>query len=107
MDGGRNTTSQRSVDGGGITCDHHLEALWRELDALAAEPIAATLDEFAGLMSRARGTDLNRANAHVPSTRPIRFDLGDALEIQVAHVARHPEQAHRFREDPAFPRRAA
>lgn len=73
----------------------------------AAERLAATLEELAGLMSRARGTDLNRVKTHVPATRLIRFNLGDALEVQVAHIDRHLEQARRVREDPAFPRRAA
>lgn len=73
----------------------------------AVERLAATLEGLAGLIGGAGGTDLNRVKTHVPVTRLIRFNLGDALEIQVAHVARHLEQARRVREDPAFPRRAA
>ncbi len=72
----------------------------------ALERLVATLDRLAGLIGVAGGTDLNRVKTHVPATRLIRFNLGDALEIQVAHVARHLDQARRVRVDPAFPRPA-
>ncbi len=72
----------------------------------ALERLAATLEELAGLIEGAGGTELNRVKTHVPATRLVRFNLGDALEIQVAHVARHLDQARRVREDPAFPRPA-
>lgn len=73
----------------------------------AVERLAATLEGLAGLIGWAAGADLNRVRTHVPATRLFRFNLGDAPEIRVAHVARHLEQARRVREDPAFPRRAA
>ncbi len=68
--------------------------------------LAATLEELAGLIEGAGGTELNRVKTHVPATRLVRFNLGDALEIQVAHVATHLDKARRAHDDPALPRPA-
>lgn len=69
----------------------------------APDRLIATQRELRELLHRAAGLDLTRVKTHSPATRLVRMNLGDALALQVVHMARHLAQARRVREDPAFP----
>jgi hypothetical protein len=47
--------------------------------------------------------DLNRIKVRSPITPLVRFNLGDALTLQVVHAQRHLAQARRVREHAEFP----
>lgn len=63
----------------------------------------AQLEDFAGMIRRADGMDLNRIKLSSPATFLIRFNLGECLKIQVLHQQRHLLQARRVTEMEAFP----
>lgn len=68
-----------------------------------AARLAAMQEELLRLIDRSAALDLSRARIRSPVTRFLRFNLGDALEIQVAHLGRHLGQAERLRYHAAFP----
>lgn len=72
----------------------------------APERLLATQRELRELLDRAAGLDLTRVKIRSPATRLLRLNLGEALELQVVHVARHLAQAGRVREHADFPARA-
>jgi hypothetical protein len=72
----------------------------------APERVLAVQRELAELLARAADRDLVRTKLRSPVTPLLRLNLGEALELQVVHMARHLAQARRVREHPAFPTRA-
>lgn len=69
----------------------------------AAERLIASIEELDGLLARAARADLVRAKMNSPALPLLRLNLGEALELQVVHIARHLAQARRVREHADFP----
>jgi hypothetical protein len=65
--------------------------------------LLASIRELDDLLQRASGADIVRARVASPAMPLLRLNLGEALELQVVHIARHLAQARRVREHPAFP----
>lgn len=63
----------------------------------------ASIRELAALLERAAGADIVRARLASPVMPLLKLNVGEALELQVVHIARHLAQARRVREDAAFP----
>jgi hypothetical protein len=72
----------------------------------SAERLIASIEELDGLLERAARADLVRAKVGSPAMPLLRLNLGEALELQVVHIARHLAQARRVREHRDFPSRA-
>lgn len=68
----------------------------------AAERLLATQQELRACIEQAAGLELTRVKLRSPVTALVRLNLGEALELQVVHIARHLAQARRVREHPAF-----
>jgi hypothetical protein len=69
----------------------------------APERLLSTHRELRELLTRAAGLDLVRVKVRSPVVPLLRLNLGEALELQVVHIARHLAQARRVREHAAFP----
>ncbi|HEU4584585.1 MAG TPA: hypothetical protein VFR95_02500 [Gemmatimonadaceae bacterium] len=69
----------------------------------SADRLVASMEELDGLLERAARADLVRAKVRSPVMALLRLNLGEALELQVVHVARHLAQARRVREHDDFP----
>jgi hypothetical protein len=72
----------------------------------APERLLATQRELGELLTRAAGVDLVRVKVRSPVMPLLRLNLGETLELQVVHIARHLAQARRVREHADFPARA-
>ncbi|HET7551847.1 MAG TPA: DinB family protein [Gemmatimonadaceae bacterium] len=64
----------------------------------SAERLAASIRELDTLLARASGADIVRARVASPVVPLLKLNLGEALELQVVHIARHLAQARRVRE---------
>jgi hypothetical protein len=76
------------------------------LDRPPAEVVAeleSVREKFLTLLDAAEGFDVNRARVPSPATRLLRFRLGSAFAIAVAHDRRHVWQAQQVREHADFP----
>lgn len=69
----------------------------------STERLVASIEELNVLIERAAGADIVRAKVASPVMPLLRLNLGDALELQVVHIARHLAQARRVREHADFP----
>lgn len=69
----------------------------------SAERLTASLRELDALLERAARADIVRARLTSPVVPLLKLNVGEALELQVVHIARHLAQARRVREDAAFP----
>lgn len=69
----------------------------------SAERLRASIQELDALLARASGADIVRARVASPAMPLLKLNLGEALELQVVHIARHLAQARRVREHAAFP----
>jgi hypothetical protein len=69
----------------------------------SVERLIASIEELDGLLERAERADLVRAKVSSPAMPLLRLNLGEALELQVVHIARHLAQARRVREHRDFP----
>jgi hypothetical protein len=69
----------------------------------AAERLLATQQELRALIDQAAGLELTRVKLRSPVTALVRLNLGEALELQVVHIARHLAQARRVRAHAGFP----
>lgn len=69
----------------------------------SVERLIAAIEELDGLLERAARADLVRAKLKSPALALLRLNLGEALELQVVHIARHLAQARRVREHGGFP----
>lgn len=69
----------------------------------SAERLVASIEELDALLERASGADLVRAKVTSPAIPLLRLNLGEALELQVVHIARHLAQARRVRDHADFP----
>jgi hypothetical protein len=69
----------------------------------SADRLVASIEELDGLLERAARADLVRAKISSPAMALLRLNLGEALELQVVHIARHLAQARRVREHRDFP----
>jgi hypothetical protein len=69
----------------------------------SADRLIASIEELDGLLERAARADLVRAKISSPVVPLLRLNLGEALELQVVHIARHLAQARRVREHRDFP----
>jgi hypothetical protein len=69
----------------------------------SAERLMASMQELDALIERASGSDIVRAKVTSPAIPLLRLNLGETLELQVVHVARHLAQARRVREHDDFP----
>lgn len=65
----------------------------------------AAHQRLASLVERTKGLDLN-VTLRSPVTALMRYSLGDAYQVSIAHAKRHLRQARRVRENPDFPRAA-
>ena len=72
----------------------------------SAERLLASIRELGDLLTRASGANIVRAKVASPAMPLLRLNLGEALELQVVHIARHLAQASRVREHRDFPSRA-
>jgi hypothetical protein len=61
-------------------------------------------DRLQELIVHANGVDLARATVQSPVLKIIRFSLGNALALMVAHERRHLWQAQQIRENENFPK---
>lgn len=75
------------------------------------QPRANVIDEYlarreqlVALIGEARGIDLRATRMRSPIVRLVRLNLGDAIQIMVAHTQRHLQQVERVRRHPDFPR---
>jgi hypothetical protein len=69
----------------------------------STERLMASIRELDALLERASGADIVRARVSSPAMPLLRLNLGEALELQVVHIARHLAQARRVRERGDFP----
>lgn len=69
----------------------------------SAERLMASVRELDDLLSRASGADIVRARVASPVVPLLKLNLGEALELEVVHIARHLAQARRVREHEDFP----
>ncbi|HEY9428375.1 MAG TPA: DinB family protein [Gemmatimonadaceae bacterium] len=69
----------------------------------STERLRASIQELDALLARASGADIVRARVPSPAMPLLKLNLGEALELQVVHIARHLAQARRVREHAAFP----
>ncbi len=60
-------------------------------------------DELTALIRQADGIDLNRGKFASPTSRLLRFSVGEGLTVLVTHQQRHLQQARRLAERPDFP----
>lgn len=72
----------------------------------SAERLLASIQELGVLLERASFANIVRAKVASPAMPLLRLKLGEALELQVVHIARHLAQASRVREHRDFPSRA-
>lgn len=70
----------------------------------APERFLAGQRRVAGFLEEARGIDLQSARLASPVSPLVRFTVGEALTLIVAHQERHLEQAQAVRGEPGFPR---
>lgn len=70
----------------------------------APERFLAGQRRIAGFLEEARGIDLQSARLASPVSPLVRFTVGEALTLIVAHQERHLEQALAVRGEPGFPR---
>lgn len=75
------------------------------------QPRANVIDEYLArreqlveLIGAARDVDLRATRVRSPIVRLVRLNLGDAIQILVAHTQRHLQQVERVRRHPDFPR---
>ncbi len=69
----------------------------------SADRLLASIEELDGLLERAARADLVGAKVSSPAIPLLRLNLGETLELQVVHIARHLAQARRVREHGDFP----
>lgn len=67
------------------------------------ERLLSSIRELDALLERASAADIVRARVASPAMPLLKLSLGEALELQVVHIARHLAQARRVREHAAFP----
>lgn len=60
-------------------------------------------DTLTALIQKADGIDLNRGKFASPTSRLLRFSVGEGLTVLVVHQQRHLQQARRLAEHPDFP----
>jgi hypothetical protein len=72
----------------------------------SAKRLLVSIQELGDLLERASGANIVRARVASPAMPLLRLNLGEALELQVVHIARHLAQASRVREHRDFPLRA-
>jgi hypothetical protein len=65
--------------------------------------LTASIQELDELLERASGADIVHAKIASPVIPLLHLNLGEALELQVVHIARHLAQARRVREHHEFP----
>ncbi len=69
----------------------------------SAERLTASMQELGALIERATGSDIVRAKVTSPAIPLLRLNIGETLELQVVHIARHLAQARRVRTHDGFP----
>ncbi len=69
----------------------------------APERLLAGQRKVAGFLEEARGIDLQSARFASPVSPLVRFTIGEALALIVAHQERHLKQALAVRGEPGFP----
>lgn len=80
--------------------------VWRPRPAARDRPLESftrTLGELSAELDRAAQVDLRRARIRSPASPLIRFNLGDAFELQAVHADRHLGQIGRVISRPEFP----
>jgi hypothetical protein len=76
----------------------------RRAGASDVAELGRLLERAIAAMHAAKGVDLARVRVPSPVTALIRWQLGTAFQIIVAHTDRHLQQAERVMQNPAFPR---
>jgi hypothetical protein len=75
----------------------------RRAGASDVAELGRLLERAIAAMRAAKGIDLARVRVRSPVSPLIRWQLGTAFHIVVAHTDRHLQQAERVMQNPAFP----
>ena len=76
----------------------------KEVDSTILDRFIASNARVRGLITRARGHDINRVRFRSPFLPLLRFTVGTGLQVITRHNHRHLGQAERVRQAPEFPR---